>query len=272
VWSNQRRIRSPMSFGFAGGPPPRDLLVLIGTLFVSYALLRMGVAELLYLSLTPQAITKGFLWQIVTYPFVAAPTESSLWFLFSLLMIFWFGRDAYRALGRRAFRINLAWGALTAAVVASLVELVSVLVGYAASPLAELSQRGDVPLPYPLLGGQYVLLTILIASFAVLYGNATIYFMFILPVRARHFLWVEILFAFMGYLDTHDLPGFLGLTAAVGIVYANLAMGGPRRALREWRLRLERRILEAKLRRARGRFKVVEKKDDDDVIRGPWVN
>ena len=40
-----------------------------------------------------------------------------------------------------------------------------------------------------------------------------------LPIEARWFLGLEILFAFIGFLQTRDLPGFLGLCTAVGVSY-----------------------------------------------------
>ena len=248
--------------GFGGGssgPPPKDVLFLIGVLFVSYSLMRLGVDALGMLALGPQVFTEGHLWRLVTYAFVGLPT-GGLWFLVSLLMIFWFGRDTYRALGRRSFWQLLAWVVPVAAVAASLTQILSADVF-----------GGSVLRLYPLMQGQNFLLTVFIAAFATLYGNATILFMFVLPIRARWFLWLEILFAFMGYLDSRDLPGFVGLVTAVGATYAILSAGGPRRLLREWRLRLERLFLEWKMGRLRKKRKLRIVKDDD-VVQGPWVN
>ena len=74
-------------------------------------------------------------------------------------------------------------------------------------------------------------------------------------------------------LTTHDLAGFLGICTATGFVYLTLTGGGLRRLLREWRLRIERRVLEARLRRMRDRRGLrIVKPDDDEPPRGPWVN
>ena len=67
--------------------------------------------------------------------------------------------------------------------------------------------------------------------YAVGYGGATInrratIYLIILPIEARWFLGIEVLFAFMGFLVTHDLAGFLGICAAVGATNAFLATGG----------------------------------------------
>ena len=47
-----------------------------------------------------QVLHAGFVWQIFTYVFVHAPT---LWFALYLYMLFFFGREVERAIGRRGF-------------------------------------------------------------------------------------------------------------------------------------------------------------------------
>ena len=86
-----------------------------------------------------------------------------------------------------------------------------------------------------------MLLAIFIAAFATLNRNATILLFFVLPIQARWFLWLEVLFAFIAFLGSHDLPGFLGITTAVlrdlGIALGRRAgtdapgVAPPRRAL-----------------------------------------
>ncbi|MEM7584386.1 MAG: hypothetical protein AAF560_13440 [Acidobacteriota bacterium] len=264
MYSNNPRFRQPIGFGGGNaGPPPPDILLLIGVLFITYSLqffsATSGLMEQLQLS--RDVWQRGFLWQVVTYPFVAE-VAGSLWFLLSLLIIFWFGRDVYRYLGQRRFWQLLAWGFGTGAAVAIVVQL--------------LMDAAGVPSPYAfsLMRGQTMVLTVLIAAFATVYGNATIMLMFVLPLKARWFLGLEILFAFMGYLTTKDFAGFLGICATVGMVYQILTGGGLRRALRELRLRIERQILEARLKRMRRKsdLKIVKPPPDDDGPGGPWVN
>jgi hypothetical protein len=43
--------------------------------------------------LTP-AVLRGFVWQLVSYPFVGTGGPS-IWFLLELLVLFWFGRDVF---------------------------------------------------------------------------------------------------------------------------------------------------------------------------------
>ncbi|MCP5067007.1 MAG: hypothetical protein GY946_10615, partial [bacterium] len=60
----------------------------------------------------------------------------------------------------------------------------------------------------------------------------------------------------------------------VGLVFQTLTGGGLRKMLREWRLRIERMILEARLKRMRGRsdLRIVKPPPDDEDPRGPWVH
>jgi hypothetical protein len=148
--------------------------------------------------------------------------------------------------------------------VALAVDLVTRLVapGLAAAP-------GFVA-PFVLMQGQRALIVVMVAAFATLNRHATVLLFFVLPIQARWFLLLEIVFAFLGFLGTRDLAGFLGISAAVGIVYAALYPSGPKRAVRENWLRLEqwwmRRRLD-RLRRKRG-LRVVP----GDRGGGPWTH
>ena len=259
-------FRQPIGFGGgAAGPPPRDILWLLGVLFVTYSLQAFqgtqGLMRLLQLS--RDVWERGFLWQLATYPFIAEVT-GTLWFLFSLLIIFWFGRDVYRFLGRRSFWLMMAWGLGSAGLTAVVTQFLLDAAGVGSD------------LAFVLMRGQGIILTVLIAAFATVYGHATILLFFVLPIKARWFLGLEILFAFMGFLTTKDFAGFLGICVAVGLTYSMLTGGGLRRILREWRLRAERKVLEARLKRMRGRsgLRIVKPppEDDDEEPRGPWVN
>jgi len=270
MFSHQPSQRGAAIGGF-DTPPTRDLWILLGVLFAVYSLSFFpGVALLPYLmQLSPEVFQSGFLWQLATYAFAGDYDftfggGSPIWFLVSLLMIYMFGNPVRRQLGQRNFWWLLAWGILAASVVAVVVQVAMWLAGWL--PVSA----------FTLMQGQRILLTILVAAFATLYGQATIYLMFVLPVRARWFIPLELLLAFAGFLTTKDLAGFLGISTAVGVTYGLLAFGGPRRLMRELRLRTERKILEARLRRMRRKSKLRPVDRDDEgnggVHRGPWVN
>jgi hypothetical protein len=242
-----------MRFGMSSGAP-RDVVVLVAIVFVTFSLQFFGPTAWLteLLRLTPLVWSSGFLWQVVTYP-VAGAGPPSLWILLELLILFWFGRDVLARLGRRGFWQLLATACVAAAVVALLVDLLSRFAGQV--PAASLA----------LMQGQRMLLAVLIAAFAVLFRDAQILLFFVLPVQARWFLPLEVVIAFIGFLRTHDLAGFLGICTAVAVTWLTLARGGVGRGGRDFWLRgqqwwLQRRI--ERLRRKRG-FRIVEREPKD---------
>lgn len=241
---------------------PQDILGLLILLFVSYTLTYLppfhGLMQALVLS---PAVWQGpYLWQLLTYAFV--PVTGPLWFLVTLLILGMFGRDVVRVLGRRGFWRMLLGSVLAASLVAAATHVV----------LWFLNADGGSPLV--LMRGDKILLSILIAAFATLFPNAVIRLFFVLPIHARAFLWLEILFAFvLGYLPTLDFAGFLGICASVGVTYASLS-GGIRRSSRELWLRLQRKYFEQRLRWLRRRRDIRGVKPDEggDLRRGPWVH
>lgn len=249
----------PTGFGGFGGPsvpPPSDLLILLGVVFVTFSMQFFAVTAIVpaLLRLTP-AVLRGFIWQLGTYPFVGAG-GASIWFLLELLILFWFGRDVYWRLGRRRFWQLIMLTAVGAAVVAVLVHGAMALAGVASA------------YPFVTMQGHRMLITILIAAFATVAGDATILLFFVLPIRARWFLWLEILFAFVfGLLSYKDVAGFAGVCTAVFLTYSSLTPGGPGRVLHGWRKRLEQAILKQRLARMkrRRRFDVVDGGKDEFI-------
>ncbi len=247
--------------GGAGGAPPVDLLVIIGTLFVTYSLQFFASTALVpaLLRLTP-LVWRGWVWQLATYPFVGYG-GASLWFLLELLVLYWFGRDAWYGLGRKHFWRLVLTAAIAAGIVALTVEALR------QGDLGAMAPGG----PFPLLQGQRVLMAILIAAFATANRRATILLFFVLPVEARYFLGIEILFAFVGFLQNHDLGGLLGICVAVGLSYLYVRDGGNfGRGLRQTRLRVERWWLQQKLDRMKRRRNLRVVKGGAGT-RDPWV-
>lgn len=249
--------RPQMSFGFSRGAP-RDVLAMLAVVFVTYSMQFFQATEgiVARLRLTPWVWMKGWLWQLVTYPFIGVG-DASVWVLLELVFLFFFARDVFSRLGRRGFWRVLLVGSLTGGVVAILVDLLARFLGEVPASSLVLAQ------------GQHMLFVIIIAAFAVLYRDATIMLMLIVPVQARWFLPIELLVTFIVFLRTHDLAGFLGVCAALGVTWATLRRGGFRGAGREAWLRaqgwwLRQRM--GRLRRKRG-FRVVE-----DGRRDPWLH
>ncbi len=255
-----------------GGPAPRDLLALLALLFVTFSLQFLAPEVVRPLLLSSDAWRRLWLWQLGTYAGIGYGPPS-LWFLLELLMVFWFGRDAYLQLGRRRFWRLLAGSAVAAAATAVVVDL-----GRALATGLEGSWL------FPLMQGQRMVLAILIAAFATINRDATVYLFFVLPVVARWFLWLAPLFAFIGFLQMpaaggpRDLPGLAGICTAVAVTHLALTRGGRRRGgLRQTRLRLERWWLERRLDRHRRKSRLRVVRGDDEgggggVRKGPWVH
>jgi membrane associated rhomboid family serine protease len=265
-YSGRATLRGLGGFGGPGGPPPRDLLAILATLFVTFSLQFFSATQLVpaLLRLTPLVWRTGFVWQLLTYPFIGYGGPS-VWILLELLILFWFGRDVYAGLGRKHFWRLVLITAAVAGLVAlgvDLLEGTAGAVGGAVSP----------PSYFPLLQGQRVLLAIFIAAFATANRSATILLFFVLPIEARWFLLLEILFAFIGYLQTHDGGGFVGICVAVGLSYLYVRDGGFGRGLRQTRLRAERWWLQKRLERSRRRSGLRVVKSPSNDPRGPWTH
>ncbi len=244
-------------FGGSGLPAPKDLIGILVALFLTFSLqfFEATAAIPAILRLTP-AVFRGFVWQIFTYPAVGFGS-SGLWFLVSLLILFWFGRDVFWRLGRQRFWLILVRAAVGAAIVAVAVQLFQNLAGVGAAGFGA----------FQLMQGQRILLAIVIAAFATLWGEATILLFFVLPLKARWFLWLEILFAFIGFLESKDFAGFCGISMAVFLTYSGLKIGGAGGVYHDWRKRAERFILERRLDnlKRKRRFDVIDGKKDDYI-------
>jgi len=269
--------------GFGSGRPvPTDIWVLLGVVFVTFTLAQFavtaGIIELL--RLTPWAWRYGLVWQVGTYPF-AGFGGPNLWFLLELFILGLFGKDVFWRLGRKGFWQLLAWGAVSAGLAAVAVDAAATWLGWAPTLTS-----------FVIMQGQHMLVVLMIAAFAVLFRDATILLFFVLPVQAKWFLWVEILFAFMAFLGTKDLAGFVGICTGVAVTWSLLTRRGLIRGLRggwrelwlrlqqmwiRWRLgrmrkRRDFRVFEGEGRRDRSRGGDDESGDDDGVHRGPWVH
>ena len=255
-----RGFERPGGAGFSGltGPVPRDIVVLLAVVLATFSLQFFVATRSAHalLTMTSNVWRHGFLWQLGTYLFTGVG-QPGIWFVLELLILFLFGRTVYFQLGRRGFWRFLLLVGTASALTATLVDALGWAVG---SP----AQFGFV-----LLQGQHMLLTLVIAAFATMNREATILLFFVLPVQAKWFLLLELLFAFMGFLSTHDLPGFVGLVAGVGFSFVYLSRDVGASARRSW-LRLQEWWIRQRLRGLRRRrgIRLVEDEDPPD----DWVH
>jgi hypothetical protein len=256
-----------MDFGLSGTPPV-DMLVLLGVLIVTFVLRFFAATQVvpLVLELTPLVWMRGWVWQLATYLFIGYGSPG-IGFLIELLILYMFGKDVFFGLYRRHFWQLILFASVGAAVVAAGLHAVLALTGGMAGPGA-----------FSILQGQRMLLAIFIAAFATAHRDATVYLFFFLQIPARWLFVVEGLFALMAFLTTRDLPGFVGILAAMGFTYLYVrssgSVRGGRRTFREIRLRLERWWISRKLDRARRKrgFTVIQGDKGPNVRKGPWVN
>ena len=249
--------------GGLSGPIPSDLWALLGVILFTLTLgsfdATRGITD--WLRLTPLVWLRGFVWQMVTYPFISMGATSPIWFLIEMVILLMFGRDVFMRLGRRQF-----WKLLVVA--AGVAGLVAVMVGIIIHLVAGLE---GLQTAFLLMQGQRMIMTILIAAFATLNRNATIMLFFVLPIQAKWFLLLEIAFAFLAFLSTHDLAGFLGICTAVGFTFGSLTGWRTQGWWLQTRLRLEQIWLKQRLawlRRRRGLHVVKDDKTKDD----PWLH
>lgn len=252
-------------FGFTG-PVPRDVMVLLGVVLATFSLRFFEATRALHglLVLSPDSWRHGFLWQMGTYLFTGVGTPG-IWFLVELLILFLFVRTVFYQLGRKGFWRWLGIVGVASALLAVVVDVLSAALGASSSPAG-----------FYLMQGQHMLLTLTIAAFATMNREATILLFFVLPIQAKWFLLLEVLFAFMGFLSTHDLAGFVGLTAGIGLTLLYLSGGsiggrGPRQLWLKIQEAFLRRRLE-RMRRRRGLRLVDDAGEDETRTDDEWVH
>jgi membrane associated rhomboid family serine protease len=258
-----RRSTIPSSGGFSGltGPIPRDLLVLFGVLFATFSLSFFGTTKrLIELLLLSPDVWSGYVWQVVTYPFVGI---GGLFFLVTLIFLYMFARDVFYGLGRRHFWRLVFAAAIGSALVALLIDLLMRQAGWPGVNAFRLMQ------------GQSFFWALFVAAYATANRGATIY-LIIFPIEARWFLALEALMIFVGFLFTKDLPGLFGMYTALGIGVGYIRSGGKGIRLRELRLRMERRWIQWKLDRGKRKFRVIpgdrDRGGNGEARKGPWVH
>ncbi|MFH1175775.1 MAG: hypothetical protein V1750_00090 [Acidobacteriota bacterium] len=260
-WRGAPAWQSPAR-GPVGRPPP-DLVVLLATLFVTYACQFFDATAVIpaLLRLSPLVWERGYLWQLLTYP-ASGFGPPSFWILLELFIVYWFGRDVLGRLGRRRFWRLLVLATAGAGIAAVAVELAC----------ERMAPGLTSPLPFQLVQGQRALMVVLLAAFGTLYGDTTVLLFFVVPIKARWFIWLGILLGFVAFLDSKDLAGFAGISAATFYTLALLARGGSGKTLgRWWRGRKQARLLRQLDRaRLRSRLRILEPPENGE--RGPTIH
>jgi hypothetical protein len=243
-----------LSFGFSSGYPS-DVIALVAIVFVTFSMQFFAQTAMLldFVRLTPM-VARGWVWQLLTYPVIGVG-DAGFFVLLGLVFLFFFARDVHARLGRLRFWQLLGWSCGIGGAVAVLIDLLARLVHHV--PEASLAT----------CQGQYMLWAVIASAFAVLYRGEQI-LLIVIPVPAWWLLPLELIFAFVAFLRTHDLAGFLGICAGIFVAWALITRRGLLGAGREAWLRtqswwLRRRM--GRLRRKRGFHVVSDRKD-------PWLH
>jgi membrane associated rhomboid family serine protease len=189
--------------------------------------------------LVPQAVIYNFaIWQLVTYMFLHA---GLLHILFNMLTLYWFGPDLERTWGLQRFLKYYFVCGIGAGICVVIAELI------AGSSTRTLGASGAI---YGVL-----------LAYGLLFPDRTILFLFVIPMKVRHFVWLMGLLAFYssisggnsGVSNVAHLGGLL-----VGYLYIRLKISRFDRG--SWFGSFGKRYQQWKLQRAKKKFQVYMRK------------
>ncbi len=240
---NQTFQRPPMGFGFAMSPLCKKLLILYSSVYIVQLLTEHWFQFPLssYLYIYPVGAERFHFWQIFTHPFVHDP-GSPLGFLINCLVLYFFANPVENEFGSRGFLYLFYSAALGALVLGLAFATVS---GF----------------DYPFSGMSPGILA-LIVVFGLLNPEATIYLMFIIPLKAKYISYGTVIVTAVTFLAKANPQGAWHLG---GILFGYLYMKGPRNVLDP--SLVSRKYQNWQFERKKRRFTVLEggkgKKKDD---------
>ncbi len=244
--STRYRVPGLSSSGFFP-PGVKWLLISNIALFVVYFFaVRTGAGGLFqYFKLIPRAVIHlAAVWQLVTYMFLHDPFGFGH-ILFNMLTLWMFGTDLERAWGTRRF---LKFYFLCGAGAGLCVVAANLIAG--TPDTATIGSSGAI---YGVL-----------LAFGMLFPNATVLFSFLFPIKAKYFVMILGAIAFLSSLGAGENTGVSNVAHLGGMIFGYLYLksrgaglriglaGAIRRGYNEW-----------KLRRARRRFQVYLRKQND---------
>ncbi len=189
--------------------PRRSVTVTLMLVNVAVFFLQLGLRQFSnleptffgYCALSVEGLKHGYLWQLLTYQFMHAGV---LHLFFNCWAIYVFGHDVEEALGRNSY---LA------------LYLSSGIVGGLVQTLAGIFLGGVFAIP---VVGASAAAFGLCAAFATLFPDRIILLFFVLPVRAKYFLYGALVLAILGVLrptgQVADAAHLGGVLAGLGFV------------------------------------------------------
>ncbi len=218
--------------------------LLIGNIAMFFLILlagQLGFEKRLWLlALVPETVIHSFtIWQLVTYMFLHS---GMMHILFNMLTLYWFGPDLERTWGMRRFLKYYFICGIGAGVCVVLAELIF---GY--SGMRTVGASGAI---YGVL-----------LAYGLLFPDRTILFLFIIPMKVRHFVWLMGLLAFYfsiagGNSGVSNVAHLGGL--AVGYGYIRMKISKFHSG--SWASSWTKRYQQWKLQRAKKKFQVYMRK------------
>ncbi len=198
-----------MVFGFAMSPLCKKLLIIYGSIYIVQLLTEHWIQAPLssYLYIYPIESDRFRFWQLLTHPFVHDP-GSPFGFLINCLVLYFFANPVENAFGARGF-LRLFYAAALGALIFGLAF--SLVPGFA----------------FPFSGMSPSILALIIV-FGLLNPEATIYLMFVIPVKAKYISYGTIIVTAVTFLAKANPHGAWHLG---GIFFGYLYMKGPRNVL-----------------------------------------
>lgn len=181
---------------------------------VVYLFMRFFRVETFFLhfgGLVPQLILRGYVWQLVTYFFI----HGGFWHLFWNMFVLWmFGTEIENYWGRKAFLKYYFFTGIGSGLITFLCSLNSSI---------------------PVVGASGAIYGILVA-FGMLFPERYIYFYFLIPIKAKYFVWIMAGITFFSTLSP-NISNISHLThlggLLVGYLYLKAGQFSPIR--RRWR-------------------------------------
>ncbi|MCC6278586.1 MAG: rhomboid family intramembrane serine protease [Oligoflexia bacterium] len=130
-----------------------------------------------WLALRPLTLVKSFaVWQPLTYMFVH--TVNPFHIIFNLLLLWWLGSELERLWGQRFFLLYFFATGILTALLYSLTVLLIVLAGGSSGILG-----------VPVIGPSAAIFG-LMTAYGIVFGDRTVYFLFVFAMKARYFVLV----------------------------------------------------------------------------------
>lgn len=115
-----------------------------------------------YFAFSPELILKGQVWRLITFMFI--PQDTSMWALLFFYFYYWIGSTLEREWGTARFNIFIFSGVLLTIIYGMVIYLIT-------------KQSASI--------GTYYIYLSMFFSFATLYPDTQVLFMFIIPVKIK---------------------------------------------------------------------------------------